>query len=70
MDQNLIKIILCLLLALYSVYSYINKKSNLRIVSPLILILLIILSNFGTEEIKIQSEKISLNQVKQLVANS
>jgi hypothetical protein len=61
MDQNLIKIILCLLLALYSVYSYINKKSNLRIVSPLILILLIILSNFGTEEIKIQSEKISLN---------
>lgn len=70
MDQNLIKIILCLLLALYSVYSYINKKSNLRIVSPLILILLIILSNFGVEEIKIQSEKISLNQVKQMVANS
>lgn len=66
-----LKIIFVFVLALYSLYSYINEKSKTRIVSPLILIFFILLINFkGDKVIKITSEKISLNQVKELVANS
>lgn len=70
MNQILIKFVLSFVLALYSVYSYTNKKSKWRIITPLILILLIIPLNFDINEIKIESEKISLNQVKQMIANS
>lgn len=70
MDQLLIKLLLSFLLTLYSLYSYLNKKSNLRIVSPLLLILVVISVNFSQTELKIQSEKISLNQVKEMISNS
>ncbi len=68
--MNQLLILVCLLLILYSLYSYINKKSNIRIISPLILLTLILLTINKLNQPLIQSERISLNQVRELVANS
>jgi uncharacterized membrane protein len=68
--MNQLLIIVYLLLILYSLYNYINKKSNIRIISPLILITLILLTLNKVNNPLIQTERISLNQVRELVANS
>lgn len=69
--MNILLIILCLFLAFYSLYCYTYKKSNLRVITPLMIVVILLTVNaLRNKPLLIQSEKISLNQVKELVANS